>query len=96
MMPRKSLRYQLFDRDIDAFLAADRVMSVIRHGDLGDVWRDDLMVAHFDMIYHYAHYENGRIDHAVKNASRVKPSGVAARIVEARELAQAKAAKAGA
>lgn len=47
--------------------AADRVMSVIRNGLRSDVWRDDLVEAHFHLVYHFAHDENARHDFHVRH-----------------------------
>jgi len=58
----KRERNEQISRNFWDHCAADRVMSVIRHGLRSDVWRDDLMTAHFQLAYHHAHDENDRLD----------------------------------
>jgi hypothetical protein len=69
MSRRKTTSQILFERDIEMWFAAADVMSVIRSARISDVWQESLMSAHFQMVYHYAHLENERIDDAIKNGS---------------------------
>lgn len=69
MSRRKTTREILFERDIEMWFAAADVMSVIRRAGLHSTWQESLMQAHFQMVYHYAHLENERIDNAIKNGS---------------------------
>ena len=80
MSRRKTTREILFDRDIEMWFAASEVMGVIRNARIHDVWQESLMSAHFQMVYHYAHLENERIDFAIKNGSWWNGAGVVASI----------------
>ncbi|MBN9600870.1 MAG: hypothetical protein J0G28_14515 [Afipia sp.] len=75
-MARKSLKDQLFDRDSDAYFAADRIMSVIRYANVG-IWRDDLIDAHFDMVYFWAHRENERFDWCLQHGIMARDKAIA-------------------
>ncbi len=70
--------------------AANDVMSVMKSGLRSEVWRDELMQVHFQLVYHFAHDENDRIDFNIKLSSLVKlsPDSVEGRIL-ARQKAEA-------
>jgi hypothetical protein len=67
--------------------AGDDVMSVYRLLPPEDWKRDNLVEAHIRLVYDFALAENEYIDYAVKNASWLKPRGVAARIIERQKAA---------
>lgn len=69
MSRRKTTREILFERDIEMWFAAADVMMVIRNAGLHSTWQESLMQSHFQMVYHYAHLENERIDNAIKSGS---------------------------
>jgi hypothetical protein len=76
-----------FERDYNLAWAGDDVMQVIQlMTDADASWkRRNLMRAHFELVFAYAHRENEKIDFYVKHASWSKPCGIAARIIERRK-----------
>ncbi len=79
---KPAVKQILWDRDIKSYIAARAVMLVIRCDAVKSAYRNSLVKAHFAMVYHYAHHENEQIDLSIKISQLVKPSGIAARIVE--------------
>lgn len=85
---KKEIENELRSRNFWDSCAADEVMSVIKSGLRSDVWRDPLLQAHSQLVYHFAHDENDRIDFNVKHASWTKPRPDS---IEVRILARQKA-----
>lgn len=65
----KRERDEQFSRNFWDEVHADRLMSVIKHCDLGS-FRDDLMETHLHLVFHFAHDENNRHDWHVEHGIR--------------------------
>ena len=48
----------LLSRECEMSFDAGEIMSVIRYGVSGCVWRKVLMEVHFNLVIHHAHWEN--------------------------------------
>lgn len=72
-MAQPTLKDQLFKRDVDASVAADYIMGVLRTRFMAtSYYRCDLLFAHREVCYHYAHRENARFELYFNNP-RVSP-----------------------
>lgn len=72
-MAQRTLKDQLFRRDVDASVAADYIMGVLRAPFMvASYYRSDLLFAHCEICYHYAHRENERFELYFNNA-RISP-----------------------
>jgi len=93
-MARMTEKQKRFRRAIDQSTAADRLMWIIKRASTYRFDREDMLLAHFELSYDWAHEENADVDFYLRHAATIKPTpdSVAARIIAARAVSVAEVA----